>query len=303
MSEEITEIEVQEQPAKEYTGKRLKQEYPPVYILLRTGGRPNFFDICYRSIRQQDYPNVVLITHINSVSDTYALGDVIVSSPHVPRTTKGFYNLFCNTLLQAIPDDADGWYCFIDDDDKYCAPDVISRFVAKAKKNAVNVAKVSRLGKIFPISFGEEHKKSFQTECFLLHTSHKNKATWWDQTGGDHYYTSQLTAKMPVNWVDNLMICEAISGKGYGKRLDYQEQEVFARHKSITTVCGDRKYDSNFVFVKYLHQVKGNPNCAGLKNAQRWIHKDYADELLKQGKVEVLKQGGVDNGTDADNPK
>lgn len=297
MSDEILEqtkieIEQKENFVTDTNVGHKKKEYPPVYILLRTGGRPNFFDICYHSIKEQDYPNIILITHQDSPADTYARGDVVVSSPHVQKTTKGFYNLYCNTLLQSIPEGADGWYHFIDDDDKYCAPDVISKFVAKAKKNAVNVAKVARLGKIFPISFGEDYKKSFQTECFLLHTSHKNKAKWWDQTGGDHYYSSQLTAIMPVNWIDGLMVCEAISGKGYGKQLDFHEQEVYARTHSITRFCGARKDNADMVLVKYLHEVKGNPRCAGLKNAQRWIHKDYAEVLLSQGKIEILKRGG-----------
>ena len=262
----------------------------PVYILLRTSGRPNFFEVCYKSIIQQDYPNIVVITHIDNEQDKlYAKGDIIVSTPNVSRNKKGFYNLFCNTLLDSIPD-GDGWYHFIDDDDKYTAPDCISKMVSMAKKECINIARSKRdRGKVWPRTWGKQ--KSYQTECFFLHTSHKDKARWPDHTGGDHYYSGQLTAihNLLINWTDeNFIICEAQIGKGHGRRLDLNQMIVSERHQSLTYFCGAKHQNRDMRKIKYLEDVKGSLYVSGSKGSIAWRHKDYANLLIEQGRAELI---------------
>lgn len=283
MSEEIQQTTQPKQPNRPTQKKPL-----PVYILLRTSSRPKFFLNCYKSIQEQDYPNIVVITHIDTEKDReYAKGDMIITSPDAPRTTKGFYNLFCNSLLDAIPE-GDGWYHFIDDDDKYTAPDCISRMVAMAKKDYINIARSKRsFGKVWPRTWGKQ--KSYQTECFFLHTCHKDKARWPNHTGGDHYYSSQLTTihNLPVNWTDeNFIICEAQIGKGHGRRLDIAQMSVTQRHESLTSYCG-AKHNRDMRKIKYLEDVSGSIHVQGKKGAILWRHKDYANLLIEQDRAEL----------------
>jgi hypothetical protein len=190
----------------------------PVYILIRTAGRPKFFKKCFASIRSQTYPNIITITHSDNPRDKYVKGDIIVKSPRNTAAGRGFFNLYCNVLLAAIPP-GPGYYHFIDDDDIYAAPNVIEKFVKNAKETHINVARVQRWsGAIWPKAW--KGQKVFQTECFLLHTKWKNIAKWPSKKGGDHSYTKQITRKLPINWIEGLLVCKAQQGKGRGLRLD-----------------------------------------------------------------------------------
>lgn len=197
----------------------------PVYILIRTSGRPNFFKTMMASIKTQTYPNIITIVHTDDPKDKYVEGDIIVRSdrrkylkPDGKPKHRGFYNLYCNKLLAAIPD-GPGWYVFIDDDDKYTAPDVIERFVKGAKPKYINVARADRGGgRVWPKFWRKQ--MVFQTECFMLHTIHKDRSRWPKTKGGDHKYTKKLTKMLPINWIENLIVCKAQSGKHRGKRVD-----------------------------------------------------------------------------------
>lgn len=171
------------------------------------------------SIKKQTYENIVTIVHSDDPRDEYVKGDIIIKgSAYGPEYGDGSYNLYNNRLLKAIPN-IPGWYHFIDDDDMYANPEVISNLVEKSKIDHINIARVKRWNKtIFPRHWGNQ--ESYQTECFFLHTMHRFKAKWWGNKGGDHNYSKQLTKILPKNWIENLIICEAQEGKGHGRKLD-----------------------------------------------------------------------------------
>jgi glycosyltransferase involved in cell wall biosynthesis len=261
----------------------------PVFVLMRTSNRPTFFEKTYESIRGQDYENIILIVHSDDVNDTYVRGDKIIYSERKEVHGNGHYNLYCNKLLQAIPENVDGWYHFIDDDDCYASNDVISRLVENAKEDFVNVGRSQRAdGVVYPKTW--KGQESFQTECFFLHTKHKDKARWWNRRGGDHYYTKQLTCQMPINWIDDLLICKAMAGKGYGRRYDLMEQKVFHNKKAIVSRCGARGSNKDMLFIRYTETVLGRQQVAGKKDEHRYIHKDYAEQLLKENKIIILEK-------------
>ena len=124
-------------------------------------------------------------------------GDIIIKGK---AFSKGFgaggYNLYNNRLLAQIPN-GEGWYHFIDDDDDYDSPEAIEKLVERSLRDHINVARVKRWNnKIFPASWGSA--KSFQTECFFLHTDHKNLAQWWGNLGGDHDYSQKKIGRAHV---------------------------------------------------------------------------------------------------------
>lgn len=195
---------------------------PPVYILIRTSGRPKFFSVLMNSIKKQTYPNIVTIVHSDNKNDTYVEGDIIIHGTPQPKKGRGFYNLYNNALLAAIPKNKPGWFVFIDDDDRYKSTTAIEQFVKASKKDCINVARADRGGgRIWPKYW--KNQKVFQTECFMLHTTHRNLGKWPAKRGGDHTYTKQITKKLKINWIEGLIVTKAQEGKGRGKRKDKGE--------------------------------------------------------------------------------
>jgi glycosyltransferase involved in cell wall biosynthesis len=193
----------------------------PVYILIRTSRRPEFFGRLLESIKSQTYKNIVTIVHTDDPRDSYVEGDIIIKGKvHAQNVGSAPYNLYNNELLKAIPHDKPGWIHFIDDDDIYTSDDIIEKMVDKCKKDHLNVCHVMRWNnKIFPEKWLVQ--KSFQTECFIVHTDYGRKAKWWSNKGGDHYYSKQLTQILPINWIENILICKIQEGlKGHGNRYD-----------------------------------------------------------------------------------
>lgn len=266
----------------------MESNLDPVFVLMRTSGRPVFFNKCYESIKKQTYKNIVLIVHTDDPNDEYVKGDVIIKSDRISGNGSGFYNLYCNKLLKAIPKDAKGWYHFIDDDDMYYSNDVIEKLVENAKRECINVGRSQRRdGVIYPKRWKNQH--SFQTECFFLHTDHKNSATWWERRGGDHNYSRQLTKILETNWID-IIICKAQAGKGFGRRMDFDEQLKLLNKNVKISRCGARRNGPDFFKVRYLVDVPGRDHVRGNKNDIKFLHKDYANVLKKEKKIEILKK-------------
>ena len=256
----------------------------PVYILIRTSGRPKYFENMMESIKKQTYENIITIVHTDDVNDDYVDGDIILFSDRAPENGRGHYNLYCNKLLDNIPD-TPGWYCFIDDDDEYIDDDVIERLVKSSKKECINVCHVRRWeGTVWPKNWGNQ--KSFQTECFFLHTDHKNLARWWSKTAGDHGYSRRLTEVLKINWIDDITACKAQKGKGRGQRLDFDQWKNDRGKKRISHV-GARNLGPP-VEVQYIRKTHGRKNERGLKGEVKIIPEKYAKRLEKVGRVVIL---------------
>src|SRR4030042_2075918 len=190
----------------------------PVYILIRTSRRPEFFRRMMDTVRGQSYKSIVSVVYTDDPRDDYVTGDIIIQGPiHDYTLGDATYNLYCNDLLKQVPSD-DGWVYFLDDDDELYDEFAIEKMVNASLKDYVNVFKVVRnRGKIVPERW--ENQRSFQTECFMIHASHRNKAKWWPHKGGDHNYSKQLTKIMPIKWND-FLVCKIQEGKGYGHKQD-----------------------------------------------------------------------------------
>lgn len=254
-------------------------KYPPVYILIRTSGRPNKFKITMQSVRNQTYPNIVTIVHSDNPDDKYVEGDIIIHGKKLTHEDgRGFYNLYCNTLLDAIPDDAPGWYFFLDDDDLFCADDVIERLVAASHPDRINVCRVQRYGKIYPPNWGQA--RSFHTQSFFLHTKHKALARWWKALGGDHNYSGQIAEKLGINWIGNLYSAKCQTGKGYG----------LAERHMVKHSQQDLKVPT---WVLYNTRVKFPSDCRGREGEIKQIPFRRAIELEMRGKIIINPTGPV----------
>ena len=249
----------------------------PVYILIRTSARPKFFDVMMKSIKSQTYSNIITIVHTDDPEDNYLEGDIVIRSERNPALGNGHYNLYCNKLLNAIPD-GPGWYHFIDDDDMYASDDVIENLVKHSKRKYINIGRVQRWGStVWPKTWGTQ--RSYQTECFFLHTDHKHKAKWWNKKGGDHHYSKQLTDQLPINWIDNLLIAKAQDGKGRGYRLDMGEERVLRKRGR-----------NDLVAVKFLKRVRTPKECRGDAGEIKSLRMCRAMDLESRGRVIILDE-------------
>ena len=191
-----------------------------LYILTRTSGRPSMFGVCRASVKALAWPGpVVHVVHTDDPRDTYVEGDIIVrGETYGPSFGAGFYNLYMNRLLKAVPAKAEGWVHFLDDDDRYLAPDSMN-WLADGNRDVLHVCKTRREGvskhcSIFPQQWKKQ--QTFQTECFALWSPLAKKFQWWGNKGGDHQYTRQITHRSPIVWHD-VIATEAQAGKGHGE--------------------------------------------------------------------------------------
>lgn len=273
----------------------------PVYILIRTSNRPLFFKNMMESIKNQTYENIITVVHTDSDYDleTYVTGDVIIKGKPRPEKGRGFYNLYNNTLLENIPVDkyGSGYYHFIDDDDKYSAPDVIEKLVKESQPDKINVGRVRRWeGSIWPKDW--KAQLSFQTECFFLHTDHRFLAKWPARTGGDHAYSRQITKILNINWIgpdkkddpEFWTICSAQEGKGRGERRDLGDPAPSPSADTRIKIAkvGARLQRHEPVEVIYKQTVKGHMSKKGKEGQVKFIPKKYAEELIKEKKVEIV---------------
>jgi len=264
--------------------EKSEEEIDPVYILIRTSGRPKFFEKMMESIRKQTYKNIITIVHTDNEKDKdYIDGDIVIESEPYPREIgTATYNLYCNKLLEAIPDKR-GWYMFLDDDDIFSRIDAVEKFVKNSDRYKINICRVRRWnGTVWPRAWGK--CKSFQTECMMLHTDHKLKWKWNANIAGDHYYSRQATKELHINWIDGLIACEAQKGKGLGQRIDLND---WSDKKKRISHVGARNLGPP-VKVQYIRKTHGRKNERGLKGEVKIIPEKYAKRLEKVGRVVIL---------------
>ena len=283
----VIKIEPELPKLKKVNPKKIKKNKSllPVYILIRTSNRPIFFKKMMDSIKSQTYENIITIVHYdNEADENYVEGDIIIKGEQYPVDTgTAPYNLYCNKLLESIPDDKPGWYIFLDDDDILTSPDSVKNFVENSVNDKINVCRVRRWnGTVWPRKWGK--CKSFQTECIMLHTDHRLKWKWWANIAGDHYYTKQATKELSINWIDNLIACEAQKGKGFGKCFDYNIKKP--EKKRISQVGA--RHLGKIVTVQYIRSTHGTKKERGRKGEIKKIPEKYAKRLEKFGRVIIL---------------
>lgn len=206
-----------------------------LYILTRTSGRPEFFKRCKESVDALEWPGPkVHIVHTDDPRDlAHVEGDIIIKGECLtPAHGRGYYNLYCNRLLDAIPRDVPGWVHFIDDDDMYLGPDVL-KWLHGQDRTKIHVFKTRRkkMSKhreevIFPRDWKKQ--LSYQTECFALWSTIAKKHRWWSRKGGDHQYTRKITRRTPIAWHD-ILATQAQESKGHGRRMDSGNKVAYGR--------------------------------------------------------------------------
>jgi len=171
----------------------------------------------------------------------------------------------------------------------YAAPDVIERLVENSKREYINIGRVQRWNEtVWPKRWGNQ--ESYQTECFFLHTDHKDLATWHNKRGGDHNYSKKITAVLSKNWIEDLLIAKAQKGKGRGKRNDLNDPLPIKKgKKELLEVSRVGARNLGFmVEVEFIKRVTGGKTKRGTAGDKKLIPLKYAKRLHRIGRVEIL---------------
>ena len=274
----------------------MSNNYTPVYVLTRTSHRPGYFSVMRKSVLEQDYPNIIHIVHSDDPRDDYVEGDIIIRGPcYGPEFGNAPYNLYCNRLLDAIPKEP-GWIHFIDDDDFYMAPDVISKLVSLAEHDKMIVGRVVRKRKDLDTQNADNvtvvalRRKTFQTERFMFHTDYKQRARWWAHTSGDHNFCAQLNQILDISFYPDLWIAEAITGKNRGRLIDESgyvdysgkyPSEKLVTVRAMKTLPGRRMHQGRMYRMPYGDAYK--------LEQKKYVRVTYPELIIEGGEQYMAK--------------
>ena len=228
----------------------MKKNNPLINILIRTSGRPRYFEQCIRSIKNQIYKNYKIhITYDNKTDYEYienhiGSNDSLIFQNKIDRTKKiNFpYNLYINKLYKNINS---GWIIFLDDDNKLVSKHsltIISKYLTD--NNNLVIWKVKLFDKIIPLNSFNIKPTLYDIDSsnFTFHSQFKDKYGLWDGNKcADFRVIEALYQNLPRTvWIDEIIAesqREHIYG-GKGQRDDFNHRislysKIYIRLKII----------------------------------------------------------------------
>jgi len=171
---------------------------PKINILIRTFDRPNLFSICLNSIIQQTYKNYEILVYDNSSVGVNYIPENI-KKIRDEKSAKGYdYNLFCNVLKNEVKE---GWFIFVDDDDFLVGDNALQTLVDNLpNEDEVLIFQILRNQKSKPNNRLIDEKRIIKghisTQCFAVHSKHKNIADFTNIESGDYDFIRTATQKL-----------------------------------------------------------------------------------------------------------
>ncbi len=208
-------------------------------ILTRTSNRPNGFDRCYNSIKNQTYKNINHIVSYDDDKDLYYLDNYDVSKikinreeiikndtsidPKNPNFWFSPHNLYLNVLLEHV---SDGWIIFLDDDDMLLSDTVIeeiNNFLVDEDTMLIWQMRYPN-GMILPNNSDYKLKKirlgGIGGSCFTFHSKWKNTSEWDAYKCSDYRFLEKIYEKIPNKiWLEKPVI-QLNNNGGHGKKVD-----------------------------------------------------------------------------------
>lgn len=203
-------------------------------ILIRTNKRQNSFQQCLRSVFSQEYDNYKVLVSYDT-DDTFDYVQPFLSygieafdmRNHVNMDVECGFNLYCNELMSHV---TDGFLLFLDDDDQFTHTRVLQQINAclqhSNNQNQIVVWKFARPDKVIvpkhlpALTFGE-----IDTTCVCFHSSHRNRARWKAQRGGDFAFYTDLFKSFPFHFtmLDSILTQTQYTNKvcGFGLSQEY----------------------------------------------------------------------------------
>jgi len=210
-----------------------------INILTRTSNRPNGFNICANSVKNQTYDNINHIVCYDNDNDISYIDNFDVTKVKIDReliikndtsanpNNSAFWfsphNLYCNELLDNVED---GWIMFLDDDDMLLNDTVIEEIVSEVKDEDTMLIWQMRYprGNVLPTeqSFNSKTIRlgGIGSPCFLIHSKWKDKARWDAYKCGDFRFLNEIFKMIPnKHWIMKPFI-QLNNAGGHGKKID-----------------------------------------------------------------------------------
>jgi hypothetical protein len=183
---------------------------PIINILVRTHNRPEYFKICYDSIKSQSYPNYALIVGSDVLCDYYKFAITLKPENCFSAIPAGHYYAPHNQYLNQLQKHCvKGWCLALDDDDAFVDALSLQTIVDSIdNENQLLIWKVQILPNwsVPSHSFGKAI-----TACdisgigFLYHTKW-NPVDWGYISQGDYRVAKQLEAKgLELKWINKVL--------------------------------------------------------------------------------------------------
>jgi glycosyltransferase involved in cell wall biosynthesis len=187
---------------------------PKLNILIRTSGRPVYFNRLIENIRQQTYTNYRLIVSADSDETEEYVREAGITPVRVERLERSAeetfpWNLYLNLLMDQVED---GWIMFMDDDDQYAdksAFKLISAYLGNENRMLVwrmqfpdgrNVPAEAYWG-IVPFT-----RKQIGMPCFAFHSRWKKYVRFDGNRAGDYRMANQLQQFLQVIWLGATLV-------------------------------------------------------------------------------------------------
>lgn len=248
---------------------------PTCNIIIRTSNRPNAFARCWKSIEQQDYPNInpiIIVDDKKSAEYTRGIKARVVQiekpAKAEPKNDPNYGIPFpANTYLKEAQERiSDGYICIIDDDDMYNASNAISIIMENCKDDELLVWKAKINGKVMPSDSFNRNIKLYDIGSinFCYHIKHASLTDWSEWKRADYRTARNLSKKLQVKWLD-VILAQAQGKSGMGMRIDINQNK-----RGMKT-------------VRILHP------SAGKVGTTKRLPVRIANEVIKNGLAEHIK--------------
>ena len=249
------------------------KDIDPINILIRTSNRPDTFQRCIDSIKEQTYSNVrVLISYDDEIADRYIQGlkyqQIRVHKDKVHDIQKKdgygakfFPNLYFNELHKYC---TKGFVLYLDDDDILCDKDVLQKIMDKTKEgNDIVYWKVKVGNKIVPSQTESIQPCDISGIGVCFH--HTLKQNWEGYRLGDYRVIKKMFEISKKNGFIDEVLTRTQKGLNFG------------------VVRGQKVYLEN-----------GLINTTKEMREKVWITKKNGDKkLVSKNVAEVLKKKGL----------
>tara|TARA_R110002073_G_scaffold217844_3_gene378136 strand:- start:17834 stop:23827 length:5994 start_codon:yes stop_codon:yes gene_type:complete len=236
--------------------------YNKINILIRNTYRPTYFKKCIDSILNQDYENYKVIM---CYDDDYCLEYLeqyknnpkieIFKATEVDKSHQAFYNLYCNQLLDKVPD---GWIMFLDDDDMFSNYNVlnnINHYLANA--NNLVFWKFKRPDRLIYPDIKLLKRDTIASCGYCFHSKYKDLSQWTAWQGGDYDYINGLIQKNNFNkyFIDDVLTQTTFGEMKIG---NFGQKEPYPKKKySIIMAYFNRKEQTILTFNQF-ERLYGN---------------------------------------------
>ena len=198
-------------------------------VLTRTNSRPNYFFLCYQSVKNQEED----VKHIVSVDCDETMDylkyyddiEIVRVEKTVKKSGNNFpYNSYLNIMNMQTKDSLN---IILDDDDIFSHSNVLKKlktYILTHDEDTIFLWKVKIGSRIVPSEINFKKKEIKRSDMsnigFMYHSKHKNSIHWQTIRGGDFKAVMEISKKLKTVWIDEIFTQTNDNSGNFGNRKD-----------------------------------------------------------------------------------